>query len=158
MDNLDRFLNPVFGFLDLGMNREALAELDKLPTKFRADSEVIGIRVNIHQALGEWREARMLAESMARRFPEEPHWWVLWSDSQRKETSLADARAVLDEAVRKLPDSAMIQYSLACYACADGDVVAAKAALRRACAKDSSFRQYAVVEPDLERIMGEDFL
>jgi predicted Zn-dependent protease len=104
------------GYLELGMIDDAWEELESLPPAQRGSDTVIELRIQIYQQLGKWESARVLAESMAKRNPENPNWWVDWAFALRREKSIHEARGVLWEAVQRHPGVPMITYNLACYA------------------------------------------
>lgn len=149
MIEAERAVNAAIGYLNLGMAEEAWEELDSLPPDLIHAWPVVEARIGIFQVLDKWKDARELAESMARRFPEEPAWWLKWAYSLRHESSASEARSVLWEAVQLHPSVAMISYHLACYACALGDKAEAGDRLRRALAIDPRLRATALDDSDL---------
>jgi tetratricopeptide (TPR) repeat protein len=145
-----RHLDATLGYLALGMHQDAWNELESLPPELRANVGVIELRIEILQRLGKWEAARMLAESLAKQFPENPHWWLLWSYALRREQSVETAQSVLREALAIHPDVGMIAYNLACYACVLGDLEETRALLHIAFPLDPSLRKTALDDPDLE--------
>jgi Flp pilus assembly protein TadD len=154
MNDHFRLLEPAEGFLALGMCEDAWEELDSLPSLLRVQDAVIEMRIRICQRMGKWEMARILAESMAKKSPEHPQWWIHWAYSLRREKSISDARAVLLEAAGHHPNVALIPYNLACYQCVEGDLMGAKAFLRQAFKMDDKLKQVALEDPDLEPIFG----
>ncbi|MES2920259.1 MAG: hypothetical protein V4819_01850 [Verrucomicrobiota bacterium] len=69
---------------------------------------MIELRVEILLKLERWKFARALAESQAKRFPENPDWWIHWACALRREKSVWEARGVLWEAVQLHPGCALI--------------------------------------------------
>jgi len=92
----------------------------------------------------------VLAESLARRSPENPGWWLSWTYALRREQSVEAAQAVLRKAAELHPHEAMIAYNLACYASVLGDLAEARTLLEIACKLDKTFRGMALDDPDLE--------
>jgi tetratricopeptide (TPR) repeat protein len=156
MNDLQRLLMPVLGYIDLGMFEDAWEELETLPPELRANGAVLDLRITIYHRLGKWESARMLAESLAKKFPENPHWWIQWAYSARREKSVYAARSVLMEAATRHPDVALIPYSLACYSCEEGSIETAKNLLTTAFAMDPKLRKIALDDPDLEPIYGKN--
>ena len=154
MNVLPRHLEAALGYVALGMHQDAWDELECLPPEVRADDHVLDLRISIYQAHGKWEPARVLAESLAKRAPENPQWWILWAFSLRREKSVADARAVLLEASALHPDEAMITYNLACYSCVEGDIETATVLLKQAFALEPDLRKTALDDPDLDSIFG----
>lgn len=156
MNGQSKHLEPALGYLALGMHQDAWDELEALPPELRVDDRVLEIRISIYHALKKWESARILAESLASRSPEEVGWWILWAYSLRREKSVAAARAVLLEASVIHPDEALIPYNLACYSCVEGDLIGANGFLNMAFSMDKDLRQVALDDPDLEPIFGAE--
>jgi tetratricopeptide (TPR) repeat protein len=157
MNVLPRHLEAALGYLALGMHQDAWDELECLPPEQRANDGVSELRISIYQALGKWESARVLAESLAKRSPENPQWWILWAFSARREKSVADARAVLLEASKLHPKEALIPYNLACYSCVEGDIETATVLLKRAFELEPDLRKTALDDPDLDSIFGANY-
>lgn len=156
MNDLQRNLDAVHGYLALGMHQDAWDELESLPPELRADDHVLDLRISIYQDLGKWESARVLAESLAKRSPENPHWWIQWAFSLRREKSVEAARAVLLEAASVHPDEALIPYNLACYACVLGQIEAARKLLTVAFSMDVMLKRVALDDPDLDPFFGKN--
>ncbi|RYD82467.1 MAG: tetratricopeptide repeat protein [Verrucomicrobiaceae bacterium] len=144
-DNLD----PIIGFISLGMFEDALEALDELGPSTDTDRGMV-LRFDIYRGLEQWELARELAQSATAKFPESPHWWCRWSTALRHSSSVEAARAVLREAVQLHPADPFIQYSLACCSCLMGHLDEARLRLQNAFLIDSEFRKVALVDPDLE--------
>ncbi|MFZ9938455.1 MAG: tetratricopeptide repeat protein [Luteolibacter sp.] len=156
MNLLASLLEPVSGYLDLGMIEDAWEELENLPPEVKTIDAVLELRILIYERLGKWELARILAESLAKKSPENPQWWIHWAYSLRREKSVSDARPVLLEAAGHHPDVALIPYNLACYQCVEGDLMGAKAFLRQAFRMDDKLKLVALADPDLEPIFASD--
>lgn len=150
MISLEHRLQPALGYLELGMFEEANDELEELPPELRADDEVLGLRIEIFQKLAKWEFARVLAESLAKRSPENPGWWLSWSYALRREQSVVAAQVVLRRASEIHPDVALIAYNLACYACVLGDLAEARTLLKIAFGMDRTLKRIALDDSDLE--------
>ncbi len=81
-------ISAVVGYISLGMFEDAWQELESLPPEQRADGDVISLRIEILQRLEKWESCRVLAESMAKRFPANPDWWITWAYALRREKSI----------------------------------------------------------------------
>lgn len=142
------------GYLMLGMWLEAAEELDNLPVAWRTRAEVLHMRIEIYMGGQHWESGRVLAESLAKRDPANPQWWVLWALCARRETSAADARDVLLKAAAYHSGEPLIHYNLACYHCLAGDIQTAMESLKRAFAMDPQLKKTALDDPDLDVIFG----
>ena len=152
MNDPSQHLKAAIGFLDLGMAQDAWDELEKLPEFLRDRDAVLDLRIEIFQKLDKWESARVLAESLAKRSPENLNWWVHWAYSLRREKSVEAARAVLLKAAAIHPNEALIPYNLACYACVMGQTESAKKLLKTALEMYPDLRLRALNDPDLESI------
>ena len=157
MNDLQRNLDAAVGYLALGMHQDAWDELECLPPELRANESVLEIRIQIYHGMGKWEPARVLAESLAKRSPENPQWWILWAYSLRREKSVADARAVLLEASTLHPNEALIPYNLACYCCVEGDLIGTKGFLTLAFSMSEDLKKTALDDPDLDSIFGANY-
>lgn len=155
MNDPSKHLKAAIGFLDLGMAQDAWDELEKLPPFLKDSDAVLDLRIEIFQRLGKWESARVLAESLAKRFPENPSWWIHWAFSVRREKSVEAARTVMMEAESIHPDFPLIPYNLACYESVLGRLSEAGELLKRAFAMDASLKKRALDDPDLEPILGK---
>ncbi|MES2922116.1 MAG: hypothetical protein V4819_11245 [Verrucomicrobiota bacterium] len=153
-NKLENGVNAAVGYLSLGLMEDAWNELESLPPEFRAQNAVIELRIEILLKLERWKFARVLAEGQAKRFPENPAWWLQWAAALRRERSIQDARGVLWEAVQRHPACALIQYNLACYASVLGEHEEARRRLGTAFAIDDGLRPIAMDDPDFEPIFG----
>ena len=155
MNNLQRCLDAAHGYIMLGMFQDAWDELENLPPEFCSDDVVLALRIEVFHGLGKWDSARVLAESLATRSPENPDWWLSWSFALRREQSVDAAQAVLRKAAHIHPTVAMIAYNLACYACLLGKIAEAKELLKRAFDADEAFKKLAMDDPDLDAIFDK---
>ena len=119
---------------------------------------VLELRISIYHGLGKWESARILAESLAKRSPENVGWWILWAYALRREKSVEAARVVLTEAAVVHSSEALIPYNLACYSCVLGNLESARMLLAKAFAMEPSLRNTAHDDPCLDPIFGGDSL
>ena len=136
------------------MLEDAWEELENLPPELRANGPVLELRITIYQRMGKWESARILAESLAKKCPENAHWWIMWAYSLRRQKSVDEARKVLLEAASHHPTEALIPYNLACYACVMGQMEAAQKLLATAFTMEPGLKQTAFDDPDLDPIFG----
>lgn len=150
MLNLKWRISHVRGYLELGMVKEAKAELDAVPAADSLRPEVVALRLAMLQAAEKWRPLRKLAGELVAAEPGEAGWWIIWAFATRRATSVRAAEKILVQAEEKHPQDATIQFNLACYACQMGDLATAKARVVRAIALDRDYLKNARDDPDLQ--------
>ncbi len=149
-------ISHVRGYLELGMAKEAKAELDAIPEAEARRPEVVALRVGMLQATASWRELRKYARALVEADPNEAGWWIIWAYAARRAATVKAAEKILQEAAERHPQDATIQFNLGCYACLLGDLGAAKARLIRAITIDSSFLKNAMEDPDLQALRDQE--
>lgn len=156
MSSHTRSIHAAIGFLELGMPDDAWEELDSLPPGQRDVADVRELRISIAMRLEKWQAARIDAETMAGRHPDNPSWWISWAYALRREKSIHEARGILLQAAELHPGEPMIFYNLACYASVLGELEEARGLLERVIAEDSTFREMAMKDPDLIPVFCSD--
>lgn len=137
------------GYMQLGMFREAMAELSAITGEEARHPEVRTLRVALLQASRQWRPLRKLAGELVAEEPCEVDWWIIWAYSTRRAAGLAAATKILARAEKIHPDDATIQFNLGCYACQSGDLKEAASRVARAVLLDKAFLESAREDPDL---------
>lgn len=147
--NLKWRISHTRGYLELGMVREARAELDAITGADAQRIEVLALRVALLQATERWRPLRKLAAELVQNDPGEAGWWVILAYATRRVRSVAAAEKVLLQAAARHADDATVQFNLGCYACQRGDLALAKERVERAIRIDADYRKNAREDPDL---------
>jgi tetratricopeptide (TPR) repeat protein len=145
-----RIYSHVQGYLELGLVREAEAELQRLPPAAADSLEALSLRVIVLNAKSDWPRLATAAAELARRSPAEAGAWITWAYATRRAKSLADAEKILLTAETHHPNEPTIQFNLGCYACQRGDLATARRRVNRAIAIDPHFGEAAQTDPDLE--------
>jgi Tfp pilus assembly protein PilF len=145
-------LSHAQGYLALGLHELAAAELDALPPEAASETKTLALRLHVLQAGQQWLLMQPLAAELVQREPREVSWWVSWAFATRRVENVHAAEAILREAELKLPDEAIIQFNLACYACLQGSLQDSMDRLTRAIALDAEFATLALLDPDLEAL------
>lgn len=143
-------LRAAQGYVELGMYLDGNAELDELDPDVRQLPEVLAVRVAIYHALEKWELMRIVARELAAHDPDNVQWAVDFAFATRRTESIGAAKAILLEAVERVPKAAVLHYNLACYECRLGDLEVAKARLRHAFKLDETFRVLALDDADLQ--------
>lgn len=146
----ERLLLSAQGFLELGLPLDANEEIENIDPDVRHLPEVLAVRVGIYQALEKWELMQTVARKLAQYAQDEPQWTISWAYATRRAVSLEAARAILLEAVERLPEVATYHFNLACYECQLGDLGSAKARLQRAIELHGAYRLRALEDKDLK--------
>ena len=143
-------LSQLHGYLELGMDRQALAELRLLPAEVRAEAAFLAVALQLHQKAERWPSAVRTARQLVRLEAEEAGWWIALAYATRRSRSIAAARRILLEAEALHPAEPTIQFNLACYAAQSGELDEARTRLAQAITRESGFAELARNDPDLE--------
>lgn len=142
-------LSHARGYIELGLLKEAAAELEQIPPADRARTEVLALRGIVLQETKAWKELQQVAEELVRRHPETADWWIMSAYATRRAKSLIAAERILEEAKAQHPKNPTIQFNLGCYACQRGDLITAQTYVKTAIALDAHFQSLAATDPDL---------
>lgn len=142
-------LSHARGYLELGMVKEAAAELDCVPETSAGEFDVRVLRALVLQEQRQWPQLVPVAAGLVREKPDDAGWWIMWAYATRRSVSLTAAEKILLEAETNHPKEATIQFNLGCYACQRGDLVTARSRVDRAIALDEQFRDSLATDPDL---------
>lgn len=137
------------GYLELGMLKDAAAELAALPASFHEDPEVITLSLALYQQTEDWAALKSVASRYARLRPNEPSGWIMWAYATRRADSLEQAEKILTEGRTLHPNDPTMAFNLGCYACLRGDLPAAHRWVAHAITLDKRFREIAAQDPDL---------
>jgi tetratricopeptide (TPR) repeat protein len=149
-DDIAAACHRAWGFLELGMPEDALAELDELTV---ANSIALHLRVDALFRLKDWPAAAAICLPMTEQEPSDPGWWIQAAYAQRRIRSIEEAEAVLLAALIRHPANGVILYNLACYACMQGRSDEARDYFHRAAATDpEQMLTMGTRDPDLEGI------
>ncbi|MEQ1858433.1 MAG: hypothetical protein ABMA13_00700 [Chthoniobacteraceae bacterium] len=145
-------LRAASGYIALGMNLDANAELEKIIPEHRHLPQVLVFRLQIYHALEKWELMQTVAKRLATTEPENPQWWASWASATRRADSIDAARLILVNGLERHPASAVILYNLASYLCQLGNLEESKAKLKLAFELDDSLRLQAMEDEDLEPV------
>ncbi len=85
---LERALDEVAGYLELGMPEVAAGTLDELPKKLQSHPEVLAARFAVLNAAKRWSEAAPIARRLTDFMDEEPQHWIWWAFATRRAESV----------------------------------------------------------------------
>ena len=119
-------LSHARGYIELGLLKEATAELAQLPPDSIDGDEALALRMEIFRAQSRWLELRVIAGELTRRQPANADAWITFAYATRRAESLHAAEAILRAAELRHPREPTIQFNLGCYACQRGDLAEAR--------------------------------
>ena len=143
------------GYLDLGMVDCAHRELDRVPETYLQGIVYNEFLLRLYFAEEDWSVAARLARSLLESHPDNGDYWIKYAYATRRHRGIADAERILTEALRRCPDAAMIQYNLACYACARGEHTRALNLVESVIRKHPGFLELALDDEDLAPIADQ---
>lgn len=148
---VQRRLEYARGYLELGLIKEAQAELDAIPENEQAELDVLELRVDVYMELKAWTEVVGTAQRVCEQRPGLERAWIAWAYALRELQRIEEAKVVLLTAERQHGATCgVLHYNLACYYCLLGDMDEAELRLSRACAMDASWREVALEDSDLK--------
>lgn len=150
MISTQRRLEYAYGYLTLGLLKDAAAELDLIEGPDRLSDTVLELAMDVYSLQLKWDLAVAAAQVYARRNPDESKGWISWAFALRRLKSILEAEAVLLEGEKHIGSScALIHYNLACYRCQLGDNAGAMERLTTACRMEPQWKAAALGDPDL---------
>ncbi len=150
MRDFERKVSAAQGYSELGMHREALAELDSLDEKSRERPEILEMRLLILMHLKRWKDALAISRKLCKVAPKSSAGFVHAAYCLHELGRTDDARAVLLSGPPVLANEPTYHYNLACYECALGYLESAREHLEHSFTLDKKFREFAKTDPDLE--------
>lgn len=111
------FLNAAVGWLELGNQKEAGAELEKLSFLTRYHPDVLLVRWKVFARMKDWPRSLDIARALVRISPEKPTGWICVAYSLYNTRQTTEAWSHLLNAEKKFPTISAIPYFLACLAC-----------------------------------------
>lgn len=146
----EKHLAYALGYLQLGLHKDAHAELDALPAESSATGPVLTVRLELAMAEEAWERVVELSPDLIGIDSAQERPWVAWAYALRELNRINEAQETLLAGIRLIDDpSPVVEYNLACYACLLGEIQEAKQLLVSVVARDKSWREIAREDPDL---------
>lgn len=153
------FVNAALGWLELGLPREAGAELDRLPEGLQVHPDVLEVRWAIVAAQQQWEHALQVATALVEAAPGRPTGWLHRAYALRRtsQEGVRQAWNALLPAAKRFPKEVLIPYNLSCYACQMEQLGDARVWLRRALdvGNRDRVKQMALEDSDLRPLWKE---
>lgn len=141
------------GYIELGLLRDARAELARLSAEERGTPEAMAVLVELAMVEDDWRQVIRLAPRVAKAAPSVERPWIAWAYALREVGEIAEARDVLTEGERVIEKpTVLVDYNLACYDCLLGDREKAVRRLARVFQKEPGWKAQAKEDPDLKTL------
>jgi len=140
------------GYRELGMFDDALDELEKLDSRYENEKELLQMQLAVLMEARRWRKALPIANRLAANDSSDPGNLVNLAYVTRRTTSLQGARIILENAAKRFPKEAIIQYNLGCYACCNNDLDTAKKHLLVAFSLDKNYLKMSDTDEDLQAL------
>lgn len=151
------FLSAAIGWMELGLQGEAFAELNRLSPAAQRHPDVLAIHWDLCAQQGRWMEALQLATAMIESDEASSSGWINRSFALHELRRTDEAQSNLIPALSRFPTNGIIRYNLACYACILGQLDQARRWLREAMLLEG--REVVVgrarQDPDLATLAGE---
>jgi tetratricopeptide (TPR) repeat protein len=152
-------LRAAQGWLELGNDQEALAELERVAPALRDHPDVLELRWQVLAQARDWDASLGIAVEIVKQVPERLFGWLHRAYSMRRASGggLKLALDALLPAVERFPEEPIVPYNLACYTCQMGDLAEARSWLAKAFAagETGELKRMALHDPDLKPLWGE---
>jgi predicted Zn-dependent protease len=144
-------LRAAEGWLELGNDREATAELDRIAPEFTAHPDVLEARWHLGAHAKQWERCVAIANAILKRDPDRPTAWIHRSFALHEARRTQEAFDQLVPVARRFPTVWTIPYNLACYCAQLGRLKESRAWLEQAVALDkATVKRAARHDPDLK--------
>jgi len=155
------YLNAAVGWIELGNHREAREELSRLRPEAVLHPMVLDVGWQVHAHFEEWQEALSCAKTLCDCLPKDANSWTKQAVSLYRLGRPEDSFALLRPRVVRFPNSFILHYDLACYACQLNKLTEAQEWLKTAFKLGAQLRparnvrSLALSDPDLTVLWDE---
>jgi len=145
------------GWLELGNPREAIEELKQVSRRSEKTPEVMDAWWMIHAHVKDWNAALEVARQYVKTHPDDASGWIHQSYALHEMKQTGDAFDLLSSVATRFPETGVIPYNIACYACQLGDKEQAISWIKRAMKIDgvSKVKARALQDDDLVPIKSD---
>lgn len=147
-------LHAAEGWIELGDSVEANRELDGITLEQRGHPDVMSVRWQIYAGARMWRVCLIIARILTERAPSDPRGWLALAETFFFMHRYQDAYTVAYTAALEFPESWLLLYATARYACRLGNATEAEQYLQLAMAVGDrkSVKERALSDPALAPI------
>jgi len=140
------------GYAELGMTRQSLAELNEIEPTNQNRPEVLQLRLH-HLMRGQrWASALRISQKLCRAAPDCSAGYLHAGFCLHELGKTAEAKKLLLKGPAALLKEPIYYYNMGCYEALLGNVKDARINLETSFRMDSSFRELAKKDPDLEAV------
>ncbi len=140
------------GYLELGMHRESIAELDAIEPRLQNRTEVLQLRLHHLMRQKRWGNALRVSQTLCKVAPDSGTGFLHAGFCLHQLGKTAEAKRLLITGPVALLKEPIYYYNMGCYEALLGDVNGAKENLLISFKMDVSFRELAKKDPDLEAL------
>lgn len=138
------------GYIELGMLKDASAELDAIDPSERLKDEVLMMRSKLYLEAKNWEVMAAVSKQLAEQNPDAPYAWTNWAYALREMDRNDEAKTVALQGLATHPQEPILWFNLACYCSLLGQFQDASDHLDTAIKLDDTFQQEGVDDPDLQ--------
>ncbi len=143
------------GYHSLGMDDDALIELDSLAEADRAHPDAILMRAGILNSLEQFARAAELLLAHETNCSGRSAWFILSAYATRRARNINEARDILRKGAIRFPKEWLILYNLACYETQLGNTGHALFLLEKAVKLHANCRALAAQDPDFTPLKND---
>jgi tetratricopeptide (TPR) repeat protein len=152
MTDTNRLLLAAQGYLELGMFRHGLKELELLTAEAQKSCPAMEIRALALMGLQDWKQAYLVAMRLREIAPTEPGGFIHAAYCLHELGKTEEALSMLLNGPDTLRSRSVFFYNAACYQARLGRVDAAMKMLEKSFEMDPALRTSARKDPDLEAL------
>jgi Flp pilus assembly protein TadD len=142
------------GYAELGMTRQSIAELNELEQPYQSRPEVLQLRLHHLMRAQRWASALRISQKLCRAAPDCSAGYLHAGFCLHELGKTAEAKQLLLKGPAALLKEPIYYYNMGCYDALLGNVRDARINLETSFRMDSSFRELAKKDPDLEAVKG----
>jgi tetratricopeptide (TPR) repeat protein len=151
-EDVHRLVLPFFGYLELGMEDDAIDVLERLPNELKQHPVVLSCRLELLMTKKRWEDGALLAQSLAGLWPMHFDFWFRAAFCLHELKRTVEARQTLLDAPELIREEPLFSYNMACYESQLGNVSRAKELLARTIEKAPQMKAEALDDPDLAAV------
>jgi predicted Zn-dependent protease len=148
----ERAILAAQGYLELGMAKEALTELESLHLPEDRDPDLLELRLHVLMQAKRWPEVIAAAGELIRIRADALPAYIHGAYALHELGRTREALEFLREGPGELRDDPTFHYNVACYEAVLGNREAALESLDRSFALEGGYRDFARWDPDLESL------